>query len=111
MKKKQFKMNLLKLKQMIGSIFLTEHQQRAGEPITEKHFLQVGWPKTAYLPLILNLGMEQDYTGGQDIIYGKEEFDNFELYVEWKIPEGGNSGIFYHLKEGIPDAWSSRYLT
>ncbi len=48
--------------------------------------------------------MEQDYTGGQDIIYANEEFDNFEFYVEWKIPEGGNSGIFYHLKEGIPDA-------
>ena len=28
-----------------------------------------------------------------------EEFGNFELYVEWKIPEGGNSGIFYHVKE------------
>ena len=46
------------------------------------------------------LGMEQDYTGGKDIIYGAEEFDNFELYLEWKLPKGGNSGIFYHLKEG-----------
>lgn len=50
------------------------------------------------------LGLEQDYKGGKDIIYGDEEFDNFELYVEWKIPEGGNSGIFYHLKENIPNA-------
>ena len=47
------------------------------------------------------LGLEQDYTGGKDIIYGAEEFDNFEFYVEWKIPKGGNSGIFYHLKENI----------
>src|SRR5680860_339989 len=46
------------------------------------------------------LGLEQDYTGGKDIIYGAEEFDNFELYLEWKLPKGGNSGIFYHLKEG-----------
>ena len=23
-----------------------------------------------------------------------------ELYVEWKIRKGGNSGIFYHIKEG-----------
>ena len=46
------------------------------------------------------LGMEQDYEGGVDILYGKEEFDNFELYLEWKLPEGGNSGIFYHVKEG-----------
>ena len=43
---------------------------------------------------------DYDYTGSRDIIYGAEEFDNFELYVEWKIPRGGNSGIFYHLKEG-----------
>ncbi len=43
---------------------------------------------------------ENDFTGGKDIIYGAEEFENFELYIEWKIPPGGNSGIFYHLKEG-----------
>ena len=46
------------------------------------------------------LGLEQDYKGGKDIMYGAEEFENFELYLEWKIPEGGNSGIFYHVKEG-----------
>lgn len=44
--------------------------------------------------------LESDMKGGNDIIYALEEFDNFELYLEWKIPEGGNSGIFYHLKEG-----------
>jgi hypothetical protein len=44
--------------------------------------------------------LEVDRKGGNDIIYGLEEFENFELYLEWKIPEGGNSGIFYHLKEG-----------
>ena len=43
---------------------------------------------------------DYDYKGSRDIIYGAEEFDNFELYVEWKIPVGGNSGIFYHIKEG-----------
>ena len=44
--------------------------------------------------------LESDKQGGKDIIYAKEEFDNFELYLEWKLSEGGNSGIFYHLKEG-----------
>ncbi|WP_121926339.1 DUF1080 domain-containing protein [Flavobacterium weaverense] len=48
-----------------------------------------------------DLGLEQDYVGGKDIIYGAEEFDNFELYIEWKLPKGGNSGIFYHVKEGF----------
>jgi len=46
------------------------------------------------------LDNETDYEGGKDIIYAAEEFDNFELYLEWKLPKGGNSGIFYHLKEG-----------
>ncbi len=44
--------------------------------------------------------VEAEKKGGKDIIYGAEEFDNFELYLEWKIPEGGNSGVLYHLKEG-----------
>jgi len=45
-------------------------------------------------------GSDAEHEGGKDIIYGAEEFENFELYLEWKIPPGGNSGIFYHLKEG-----------
>ena len=44
--------------------------------------------------------LESERKGGKDIIYAKQEFDNFELYLEWKIPEGGNSGVFYHLQEG-----------
>ena len=44
--------------------------------------------------------LEADWKGGRDIIYAAEEFDNFELYLEWKIPAGGNSGVFYHIKEG-----------
>jgi hypothetical protein len=36
---------------------------------------------------------------GGDIVYGKEEFGEFELSLEWKISEGGNSGIFYHVVE------------
>ncbi len=63
--------------------------------------LPPGWViKDGALTFDTELGLEQDYKGGKDIIYGAEEFDNFEFYVEWKLPKGGNSGIFYHLKEG-----------
>jgi len=63
--------------------------------------LPPGWiVKDSALTFETELGLEQDYEGARDIIYGLEEFDNFELYIEWKLPEGGNSGIFYHLKEG-----------
>lgn len=37
---------------------------------------------------------EAGSTEGGDIIYDKE-FQNFTLKLEWKISEGGNSGIFY----------------
>ena len=47
--------------------------------------------------------LESQYTKGSDIIFSKEEFSNFELHIEWKLPKGGNSGIFYHLKEGFEE--------
>jgi len=37
---------------------------------------------------------------GGDIIYAEREFENFELYMEWKVSTAGNSGIFYHVQEG-----------
>ena len=47
--------------------------------------------------------LEREYTKGTDIIFSKEEFEDFELHIEWKLPKGGNSGIFYHLKEGFEE--------
>ena len=35
---------------------------------------------------------------GGDIIT-EDQFDNFELLIEWKISPGGNSGLFYHATE------------
>jgi 3-keto-disaccharide hydrolase len=37
---------------------------------------------------------------GGDIIYGERTFEDFELYLEWKVSTAGNSGIFYHVQEG-----------
>ncbi len=63
--------------------------------------LPPGWTiKDSTLTFDTALGLEQNYTGGKDIIYGAEMFDNFELSLDWKLPEGGNSGIFYHVREG-----------
>jgi hypothetical protein len=38
--------------------------------------------------------------GGGDLLYDKK-YRNFELSLEWKVSEGGNSGIFY-LAQEIP---------
>ncbi|MBY5956886.1 DUF1080 domain-containing protein [Membranicola marinus] len=63
--------------------------------------LPPGWTiNNGMLYFDTELKLEQDYTGGSDVIYGGQKFENFELSVEWKIPEGGNSGIFYHVNEG-----------
>ena len=56
--------------------------------------------------------LEENMQGGKDIIYAAEEFENFELYLDLKLPAGGNSGVFYHLKEnepGGPPAISPEY--
>ncbi|WP_254411889.1 3-keto-disaccharide hydrolase [Dyadobacter diqingensis] len=36
--------------------------------------------------------------GGKDLVTDKE-YGDFELELEWKISEGGNSGIIYHVVE------------
>lgn len=36
--------------------------------------------------------------GGGDIVTD-EEYDNFELMLDWKISEGGNSGIMFNVSE------------
>lgn len=47
--------------------------------------------------------------GGRGDIVTTEVFGDFELEVEWKISEGGNSGIFYFVQEAAdaPYTWSS----
>ena len=39
------------------------------------------------------------YAPGGDIMTA-ETFDDYELALEWKVAEGGNSGIFYHGRPG-----------
>ncbi len=54
-----------------------------------------------------SLGLGGDIGG--DIVYGEREFENFDLKLDWKISEGGNSGIFYHIVEG--DKYKAAYET
>lgn len=43
--------------------------------------------------------VKDDHTiGGGDII-SQEEFDNFDLKLEWKVADSGNSGIILFIKE------------
>ena len=42
---------------------------------------------------------EAGAANGGDIIFAKQKFSNFHLKLEWKISEGGNSGVFYLGRE------------
>lgn len=69
------------------------------ESLPENWMIEDGTLKT--------LGLGGDSSG--DIVYGKEEFEEFELSLEWKMAEGGNSGIFYHIIED--DKYATAYMT
>ncbi len=53
------------------------------------------------------LGLGDDIGG--DIVFSFVEFSEFELEFDWKIGEGGNSGVFYHIVEG--DQYKAPYYT
>jgi len=57
--------------------------------------LPEGW--TVEEGLLTTSGQGGDLGG--DIIT-QDQYEDFELYLEWAISEGGNSGIFYHVLEG-----------
>ena len=43
---------------------------------------------------------------GGDLVYYREKFQDFELSLQWKIAPGGNSGIFYLVKDETENtAW------
>ena len=77
-----------------------------GETIPEKWAVIDG-----NLTFNTELKLEEDWKGGGDIIYYKQQFESFELYLEWKLPKGGNSGVFYNVQEGYeaPYAVSPEY--
>jgi hypothetical protein len=41
-------------------------------------------------------------------IVTREQFQDFELELEWKVAPGGNSGIFYRVREAPEVKWSGR---
>jgi hypothetical protein len=48
--------------------------------------------------IVLDVDEDTDETTGGDLIT-VDQYENFELELEWKISEGGNSGIFFGVRE------------
>ena len=51
-------------------------------------------------------GMLHRFGGGGDIVT-RDTYSSFELSLEWKVAEGGNSGIFYLAELGLEGIWES----
>ncbi|MEZ4946083.1 MAG: DUF1080 domain-containing protein [Cyclobacteriaceae bacterium] len=78
-------------------IILFDGTSKEGWRVYNRDILTIGW--------VIEDGTLKgpghgDELGGEDIIYAAEQFENFELMLEWKISEGGNSGLLYHIAEG-----------
>jgi hypothetical protein len=54
----------------------------------------------------LNLKITREGERGGDLLTD-DDFENFDLRMEWKISKGGNSGIFYGVREGAEYGWAS----
>ena len=61
---------------------------------------QEAFPENWSLQDSLLVCSSSDGSTTPSLIFADAEFENFELEVVWKISEAGNSGIFYHGKEG-----------
>jgi len=48
--------------------------------------------------IVLDVDDDTEEMTGGDLI-SERQFENFELELEWKLSEGGNSGIFYRVRE------------
>lgn len=61
----------------------------------------------------LNNGLVASLPDGQPAEGGdlmtQREFDNFELYFEWKLTEAGNTGLKYNVSEKMSKANGSQY--
>ena len=52
------------------------------------------------------LTLDPDAGDGGDLIT-KDTYDDFELKLDWKISEGGNSGVIYNVSEDYDAPWHS----
>lgn len=53
---------------------------------------------------VLAFAAAQDRAQRGDLVT-REQYGDFELELEWRISEGGNSGIMYRVSESEPEPW------
>lgn len=63
---------------------------------------QTNFPSKAW---IIEEGALKTVPGAAIDLVTLEEYDDFELEFEWKVPPGGNSGVFYNASETSGPIW------
>lgn len=92
-----------KTTQTSGPNSLTREERKAGWKLLFNGATTEGWTnynqKTIdYRWIVQDDALHLSAKGAGDIL-SKDQFQNFELSLEWKISPKGNSGIFYGVKE------------
>lgn len=96
---------------------LTDHERQAGWRLLSNgkttegwrgykmNTMPAGWKVIDGVLVRVHGGAGGKGAGGGDDICTIEDFENFELQLEWKIVAGGNSGILYRVSEEPITAW------
>lgn len=83
-----------------GWILLFDGKTGEGWRVINKTGFPAGWTvEDGALKCIGSGNGEAGGANGGDILYAPRKFSNFHLKMDWKISEGGNSGIFYLTQE------------
>ena len=65
-------------------------------------YKQSGFPNDSWA--VIDGALKSIPENGIDLI-SEETFEDFELKLEWKVAEGGNSGVFYFANEKSDEIW------
>ena len=65
-------------------------------------YKQSDFPKESWT--VIDGALKSAPNNGVDLI-SEDIFEDFELKLEWKVEEGGNSGVFYYATEKSDEIW------
>ena len=96
---------------------LTEDEKKAGWKLLfdgrttegwrgyKKDAMPPGWKAVDGVLVRVSGGAGGKGAGGGDDIVTVDDYENFELSLEWKIAPGGNAGILYRVAEQAATSW------
>ena len=90
--------------------YLNDYEQRSGWQLLFDGKTTDGWRNyqsdSVSAKWTISRGVLATSKGGGDLIT-KEQYDNFELSIEYRISAGGNSGVLFHVTEDGKKPWHS----